>query len=450
MNNYEFYHLLLNNKLLFGVTLFLFSLAYYNVYKNLCFSVFDPFFLSIVFSAISGSVVYLMFFGDKISLNILFSYTLTQLAFLVGLFAFPSIKSSLIRKVNYPDHSAYVESDGGIESSRLKVIFFYTSCFLYLGVQIIVYLIKGIPLFMNSRLETFVGGSGFGILSRFLDVLVIIALYSFFVVIRFNKIRASEFYRYVVMLFILITFFLSGSKSSFLIIFYVGWSYIAFSLLKFGRLSKLSGIYNSIKQRTNSIIIFCVAVVLAIIYLQTIDDSSNNNPFFLFLLRFVHSGDVYWYAYPNAVYLNIPGSSGFSALFVDFLGFSRIVNWDALPEAIGVTLKNIHHPSPILSGPNARHNVFGLIYFGFIGSILFSFVCGIFLSFVRNVLPKMIKSTFINGILFSYVVIRMSSIDADPTLAAGYLTNLIFVFPFVIFVLLIVSNTINSIFNYGH
>ena len=163
------------------------------------------------------------------------------------------------------------------------------------------------------------------------------------------------------------------------------------------------------------------------------DNENKLNPLVSLFIRFIHSGDVYWYAYPNNVYLNIKSNAWFSALFTDFLGLFRIVGWNNLPEAIGITFKDIHHPSDIPSGPNARHNVFGLIYYGFFGGILFSFLLGVIISFVRNKLPFILKDTMLNGFIFTFLMIKISGLDTDPMLTFTYLNNLLFIFPIIFF-----------------
>jgi hypothetical protein len=188
-----------------------------------------------------------------------------------------------------------------------------------------------------------------------------------------------------------------------------------------------------LKKNIKVILISSLAIVSVIITIQTNLNVENENdrlnPLISLIIRFIHSGDVYWYAYPNNVYLSIKNDHWFASLFTDTLGFLRLVEWKDLPEAIGITFKNIHHPSDIPQGPNARHNVFGLIYYGFYGSILFSYILGLVLGFVRNMLPYLLNGNTLGGFIFTYLMIKISSIDSDPMLALTYITNLVFIFP---------------------
>ena len=223
---------------------------------------------------------------------------------------------------------------------------------------------------------------------------------------------------------------MSGSKSGFLIVFSIFWCHIIFTQIKGGDyLSYIKLIRKNIKL----VVTLSLCLVFIIIYVQSLNpnNSSENalNPFFALALRLLHSGDIYWYAYPNNVYLNIPNGQYFSALFNDTLGLLRIQSWDTLPEAIGITFKNIHHPTDIPQGPNARHNIFGLIYYGFLGGIFFSYFLGIVLSFIRNKLPYIIRPGIFGGGIFTYFMCRGASIDTDPMLTITYLNNIVFIFP---------------------
>ena len=118
----------------------------------------------------------------------------------------------------------------------------------------------------------------------------------------------------------------------------------------------------------------------------------------------------------------------------------RIYRWEDLPPAIGITLKTMHHPSKVPEGPNARHNVFGLVYFGFWGSILFSFLLGCIISFTRNMLPLILKDNLVAGVIFAYLVIKMSGLDSDPMLVLTYVNNLLFVLPILLLFVLLISS----------
>lgn len=419
MNNFEFYNIVLSNLTLLIIILLSSFFLHYLVFKKHIKSIFDPYLISAVSNAFCFAVVCFLYFLNNISFYLFISYLLTQLFFVLGLNLFSLNK-------NFKNISVLNSRN----SYRSNIVAFYFFSIIFLISQIAIYVTKGIPLFMDSRLETFSAGGGSGILGRIADVSSIFSIYAFFLIIKFNNFKFNDLIKYLILLLILLTFFLSGSKSNFLIIFSVFWCSIIFNKIK-GReyFSNLKFLKKAIKP----LILFSFFIVLLIIKVQSsksnITDENSLNPILAFVLRLVHSGDVYWYSYPNNVYLSINGDRWFSALFTDTLGLLRVVEWDKLPEAIGITLKNIHHPSDIPQGPNARHNVFGIIYFGFLGSIVFSFCLGFILSFIRNKLPQLVSNDFLGGGIFTYLMCKGSAIDTDPMLTITYFDNLIFVFP---------------------
>jgi hypothetical protein len=428
MNNYEFYDVALSNINLFFIFIFSSILLHYFIFRNQIKSILDPYMLAAISSVFCLAVIFLLYFSNYISFYLFLSYILTQVAFFLGLYTFRVRKKINVTKKIVPNNNKYS-----------NIVAFYFFSVIYIICQVVIFEIKGIPLFMESRLETFANGGGTGILGRISDVSSIFSLYTFFLVIKIDKFRFSEIPKYIMILLIFITLFLSGSKSSFLIVFSVFWCYINFTQIKGG---DYLSYFKLIKENIMPILIFSLIIVLIIIKVQTsnLNNISENalNPFLLLSLRLVHSGDVYWYAYPSNIYLSINGDRWFSALFTDTLGLLRIYDWDKLPEAIGITLKNIHHPSDILQGPNARHNVFGLVYFGFYWSIFFSYSLGIVLSFIRNKLPYIVNADIFGGGVFTYLMCRGASIDSDPMLAVTYLNNLLFIFPilFIIYLFL--------------
>lgn len=437
MNNYEFYDVVLNNISLFISLLFFSLLIHYIIFRSLLKSILDPYFLAVISSVFCLTVVYLLYFTSNISFYLFMSYNLTQFGFILGMFTFKH-KININKKKNFIN-----------EKNNNSLVAFYFFSSVYIISQCLIYKLKGIPLFMESRLETFSSGGGAGVLGRISDVSSIFSLYAFFLVIKMDKFRISEIPKYLILLLIFITFFLSGSKSSFLIVFSVFWCYILFTQIKGGDYLVY---FRLIKKNMKWIILFSILISSFIIYLQSNTNNASDytlNPFLALCLRFVHSGDIFWYAYPDNVYLKIPSNQWIAALLHDTFGLLRIQDWSNLPEAIGITLKDIHHPSDVLQGPNARHNVFGLIYYGFFGSIFFSYSLGVFLSFVRNKLPYILRADIFGGATFTYLMCRGASIDGDPMLTITYFDNIVFILPllYIMYLLLIEFLRISTIQN---
>ena len=438
MNNYEFYEVVLNNVTLFVSLIFISFILHYLIFRAHVKSILDPYFLSVISSVFCAADVFLLYFTDNVSNYEIASYTLTQIAFFLGLytFSFKKLSFEIIKNKNFKPDKNY--------SSKIIGFYFFTITYLvFIG---IIYYLKGIPIFMKSRLETFASGGGTGFLGRIVDISSIISVYLFFSIVKLDKFRARAIPQYFLLILMFITYLLSGSKGGFFVLFNIVWCYMVFAKIK-GRDYLIY--INLIKKNIKSLVVVCLIFACTIIYVQTnvreADPADGGlNPFFALCLRFIHSGDIYWYAYPNDVYLKVSGEHGFMALFNDTLGLLRIVEWNKLPEAIGYTFKNIHHPSDIPQGPNARHNIFGLIYYGFFGSIIFSYAIGLLLAFIRNVFPYIVKDNILGGCIFTYLMIRGATLDSDPMLTITFFNNLIFVFPFLFFLYLVVLEFFKS------
>lgn len=328
MNNYEFYDVALNNISLFISLLFFSVFIHYVIFRFQIKSILDPYFLVVISSIFCFTVVFLLFFTSNISLYLFLSYVLTQIGFFLGLYTFR------VKNIKNPINNTNLKSN-----KYPSLIAFYFFSFVYIISQCFIYKLKGIPLFMESRLETFASGGGAGVLGRISDVSSIFSIYAFFLVIKIDKFRISEIPKYLILLLIFITFFLSGSKSSFLIVFNVFWCYIIFTQIKGG--DYLVYLY-LMKKNIKRIILFSIVISTFVIYIQSNPDNAGDNvlnPFFSLCLRFVHSGDIYWYSYPNSVYLKIPSNQWIAALLHDTFGLLRIQDWSNLPEAIGITLR---------------------------------------------------------------------------------------------------------------
>ncbi len=434
MNNFEFFSDLLLNFNLFIELLFCSILIHYVLFRRIIQSILDPYLLAVFASVFSFTDVVFMYSLNKVQNELLIHFLITQTTFFLGLVFFRR------RKVKI--HSKLRNRDSDFTNSNR--LFFYFFTFTYLVSQGIIYLTKGIPILMASRLETFSEGTGEGVLGRITEVTSIIAIYSFFLINKNGVELRRKIFNYLLLILIFITFVLSGSKSSFLLIAHVFWC--------FNYLMQQRGIETGfevfVKKNRKKIVLFSIALISLIVTIQSKNENSDVssgeiNPLLEISLRFVYSGDIYWYAYPNKTYEIITRENSFMALFSDFLGLFRIYNWDKLPEVIGLTLKKYHHPSEIITGSNARHNIFGLVYFGYYGSILFSFCLGTIISFIRNRLPNLLSSSLINGAICTYLIIKISGFDTDPQLTLTYLNNLLFIFPVLYLIYRFIDDTIH-------
>ncbi len=417
MNNYKFYDLLLRNFNLYIIILICSLLLYYFVFKKTVQSIIDPIFLQLFLSAFGFSTVVLMFATKAIHLDVFSNYIFTQIAYFSGFFWFKTSKKTFINLV-ISNEFEYLK--------QIKACFNFFFIILLI-VQVFTYSTRGIPLFFGNRLEFYEGGSGFGVLSRVMEVSTIVCLYLFALLFFERKKHKLNSIYYVCILIVFIFQFFTGSKSALIVIPYVVFCFITYNNTNFNFHK-----YNWLKRmKSFSIFFAAIALVLAIlvIAIQKTLGTNGVNPYLEFVIRLVHAGDIYWYAYPNNYFEQIDNNHWVQALFNDFFGLFRIYNWSSMPKAVGISLMQIHHPTRGTNGPNARHNVFGLIYFGYYGSILFSFILGLILSFIRHKLPTLKFHQFLGGIFYTFFYIKAVNLEVDPMLTFTYFNNIFFVFP---------------------
>ncbi|MFD1601610.1 O-antigen polymerase [Flavobacterium artemisiae] len=418
MTNEAFIIHLLESYGTYIIALLISILVFITLYRRIIASIFDPLALQLLSSMFGFSVVLFLFFDNLISQFYFSSYLFTQFAFWFGFFLF---KKTKLVDANFP-------------RIRIKNELLLTeSCFLVFStfnvlLQIIAYLLVGIPLFQESRLETFSGGNGIGIISRFLSILVIGGLFTAIATYKQTKKRWIK--NCVIAYGILSTLFfvLSGSRASFITFLFVLFVYKAVE----GERKK-----GEAKKNLKLVVIIGIVVVL-IMSIKSGDLVSASSDF---LVRIVGSGDVYWSAYPDETIENILPANPFMAIFGDFLASYRIVGWESIPKSIGLQLFNMNYPYwDVVFGSNARHNIFGYVYFGYLGSILFSFILGFILGLFRTYGFKKMRNTGILGMFFCVLYFQIVSLETDLPYVIGQLNSVfmtfVFITPFVVIVYL--------------
>lgn len=414
MNNYEFLDLFLEEYDVYIWGLILSIVVYVMLFRHYVNSLFDPLLVSVIFSCFGTAVVFFLQFTGVMPVYTFLHYVLTQCAFFVGLWCFRASEvKSLISPRRTPKNFRQIKT--------CHVFFSIVSIICHL----LTYTLRGIPLFMPSRLEAYIGGTGLGIISRFIDVSLLTSILCYYYLIANSKQTKVGLLHHLLFLTAIIFLILSGSKAAFLNVVFC-----LFCLFRF---------YPSLKESTKNvfpfsilrrkILLMVIGCLTAIFIISVQKYETPLNPLEELGLRFISSGDVYYMSYPNETYKLIDGSHGLEALFQDFLGFARIYSWDKLPLAIGLELIRYHHQGDVLWGPNARHNVFGLIYYGFWGGVLFSFLLGIVVSFFRNKMLTLAGNNIFHYLLYSLFYIKITIMETDPMLGFTYLNNVVFIFP---------------------
>jgi hypothetical protein len=424
MNNYIFLGLFYYHTFTVILCMIISLFIYFITLRSYFISILDPFFLSAVFSGFGFFVVLFLYITKNIEFHYFLSYILTQLFLYFG---FVSGNKSLLFKTS-------IKITFG-NNKNFKNVLFVLSMFIFIFLQILVYIISGIPLFMKSRLETFIGGSGYGLVSRFIDVSKFFAFFIALIFLTDRNDKKNILKRIFIILsivFFLVSSVLSGSKSSFLIFGYIFFCYVIMT-------DNNKHIYYLFKK--NEKIIVFIAIFVAII-INSYRSNGLMSAISSFFLRFINSGDVYWYAYPNGCIEQLSKEHPWRALFTDFLGLTRIIPWKELPTAIGIDLYKMHHSIDTIGGPNARHNVFGYIYFGYYGSMIFSFIIGFIIGRVRKIFLNINNKSLPVILFISYLYVSIYSFEADPMYALSLINSLLIVFPCLIFLSLIICEII--------
>lgn len=404
------------------------------IFRKYIYSIFDPFVLGLFSSSLAYSVVFILYFLNLISDYYFFSFIATQTAFFIG---FLLVKPIDIKKVIRKSRVTKLEY-----SLTAKYLYFI-SVILYVSSQLFVYYKVGIPLLMRSQLDTFVGGSGFGMFNRILTVTSIvvtsITIYRIFFINK--KSSMYNFLNYLILSFIIVVAILSGSKSSVLSLVFIIFFVILFNYKVNNKQNK--EIIKKMRKLQWKFFFIAIAAAIFIIFIQAfVAYGSDNsiNPLISLVMRFVDTGDVYMYSYPNNFLAGMTHANPFIALFKDFLGMFRILRWNEMPQHLGQQLYQTMFHTDAIKGPNARHNVFGLFYFGPVWSIYFSLILGIVVSFLRNKLYFLVPSTVMGMVIYILLAKFALGLEADPPYTLSNYNSIFVVFSIIYLVSFVLSN----------
>ena len=107
MNNFEFYDVALSNISLFISLLFFSAFVHYVIFRTQVKSIFDPYFLAVISSVFCLTVVLILVLTRNMSFQLFFSYVLTQLSFILGLYTFRERNGHNLARRIQPKKSKY-------------------------------------------------------------------------------------------------------------------------------------------------------------------------------------------------------------------------------------------------------------------------------------------------------------------------------------------------------
>lgn len=419
-----FLSLIFSNMSTYIIILLLVFLVYGLILKKHIYSLFDPFTIMIFSNVISTSVVIFMKYFNLCSNYQFAGYVLTESALLFGLITFKPIKLGVseTKEIEFKLIEKYFDEN-------FYKMFFIIISFSFILLYMIFYYKYGIPLFQRgSRLDNIKNAGYVSSLSTGIKIFLTVMIIRNFSRYKLEKMRFNLF-NVMVAISLILTILLSGSRSSIIGIIQFATLYFIFS-------SKKS--FNpSTWRRINKVLLILtvVAVVTAMVLTSVrinIDYAGQvGKPSLLkyITIRIISFGDVYIYNYlPHVKYAGGTIANGLLLIFSpiiliikSFLGIFGLHIINNFPQPIGLTMYQVVNKTLIIGGPNSRHNVFGIFYFGMFGGVVLSYIIGLTISLCRNHLFRKLKYTYSNLLLYttlSYITINMIS---DISLAMAYL-----------------------------
>jgi hypothetical protein len=388
--------------------------VYLLFYRKLIYSVFDPLCLAIVFTAFAATDVIFLWWSNLIDSRYFIQFISTEAAFLVGLIMFKPLNRRIIIK------------NAGEGERRFLVVLYIVSASIFMLTQAITYAILGIPILYYSRLSYYSMGGGMGALQHILTVTWTFSFYLLVYCLASNNKIGCWFRLFSIMVGVALvtSAMLSGSKSTFVqmvfLIFY-------FRFLHRGDLT-CSAADKALAKLQKVTAISAIGAIFLVIGVQL--SSGNPAAWLVFLYsRIADFGDVYFMAYPTHIIDAISGKGGFLAVFGSLLGTIRIVPYDSLPESLGFLLHRMVYGFDNFTGPNDRHNVFGVVYFGTYGAILYSLIIGMIVGFIRNRLPAFVHPGSAVEPLYVYLAISCISVTGGIELIMYDIGSMLIVMP---------------------
>jgi len=388
---------------------------YIALFWNRIWSIIDPLFLQVVSMASAAYCVYILTYYNLIKIDYTVSFLLTEISFIIGFFVVKNVKSESSR--DYKDFN--------FNFNELEIFIWCAACIYFIS-QIVTFITIGFILFNEGTNHLFAFQE-----HSFLRVFLNYSRMIFLISVFYKKHIVGKFTmaEKLFVLFTVISTVLEGSKSA-LLNFFVVYFIVSFIY------GKRTGMKIFKINKYLLLLLFLSAISIVSIQNRSGVASSLASLYY----RFIGSGDIFVLGYNDKVIESIHEKSGFKYIFYPGIGtFLRLFTGMEAPHIIGVDITQ-YYTGKTDSGPNARHNFLGMIFWGY-GGMIFSFVCGFLISWVRN---KLIffdrKNTqFIFFIIVAQLMWSVATLISDANL---FMNNL--VWSFVMLVIIYLLSTIVS------
>ncbi len=417
MTHLEYYLKIYNNIPLYIFILCVCTFLSFKVTKDYIKTWFDPLAIATITNVFTSAVVIFLYLTNDIDFEMFLHFVMS-----ISIFWF----SLTIFAKKLPTYSELKIINFDRFHFPLFILFFA----LFVSFTGATYAILGIPLLAESRLDIY-AGSGMGVFGRMIPFFVVYCLfYVFNLWGKGSKFSVSK----LVVLFVILTFviegILSGSRSSFKHLIFTYWGYCHFYKRDTSKLKKYYGL-------------FIILILLSLLSFSLKSDSfSIFDSFSQFILRIISSGDTYYMALPNNIWLNLETGPWYEHLFYGLLGPLRIIS--SVPP-LGYQMNWLINPSihGVSTGPLSSPAFLGFMYFGW-GGVVFSLAFGLLCSYGIFKLPYIFPKGILTSSISAYVYFNMLSFVGDVCLGMGYLfdtiLNIVFTFIIILIFLLILNS----------
>lgn len=402
-----FFQTLASNPLWYLFALLLSAASVSLLVRSSITTLFDPWAVQQVFTIFASAAVILLWMGGAINDSLMIYHVAAIASFLIcaGLAFRHSIKTYWASRKVRPR-----------ALTSLRNVFLY----MFVALQLGAWVIGGLPILLESRLNAFSSGGGIGVLSRIISFTSFAAVFLTVLRIGIAKDKRISFTDWFVFAFTVIASVASASKGSILQTLLV----VLTSHWIFKHLIKD---YAAPTVSKKKILVFAAILGLMMLVPVAVElardsETTIEGPVEGFVIRLVLSGDVYMWMYGDDYISEVIVRSPTALLFSDFLGVTRLVSWDQLPIHPGLQVFQMLFPDrDEIRGPNMRVDVFGLLYGSMVFGVAFSALLGGLFGLMRGWLFRVR-----NPLLFlpaSYLFFQAPAFFTDPLLGVTCLVN---------------------------
>ncbi|QLY79130.1 hypothetical protein [Clostridium intestinale] len=432
----EFFSIIQAHLLFYVLLLIIVSISYIILLKKLVDSLIDPIVLMIVACIFSTTNVIFMIIFNMIEIKFFYQFIATEGALIIGMMISGRNKSNKIQIIVDKFNGKFFNliSDEFIRISYFITAILFNVCaailFVKVGVQI------GNPYRINGLYNS---GIYYTIISNILPIYLLIMLYR-----SERKKNKVGFYIDIINFSIVLLFILliEASKSNLLILVNVLFFYIIY-LKNSNRDAKADVL------KKGGYIILSLAVVLAI-FMSVVSSISGSikGGIDYFLYRLVAFGDVYpMYYMSNAQIVDTSPLDGIKLIVGPLISVIQLpfkvmgiqLEIDK-PLGFGIQLYQYLFKSEYIAGPNSRHNVFSIVYFGNFFGVFFSLFIGYILGLIKKYMSKITRENIIGTIIYMIILSGFISSVADPAFGISrMIIQLAYILSLYIFVTVIVK-----------